>query len=649
MGKIEEDSIKVVVRLKPDLVTEAEFQGTKENVNPVNHHRGSVCEVINNRTLNLPATDIECSSPSKISTQNNDRLFTFDRVFDTGSTQESVYEFVAGDMLKSFFQGYNGTILAYGQTGSGKSHTMFGPKENRGVIPRICHDIFKQIETPDYEDCIFTVSVSFMEVYLEKIYDLLAQSLEKPADKRVSLSLHDTKDSGIYVKGLNTNYVTSEQELLDYIKQGESQRNVSSTSMNLESSRSHSIVRINLEKRNALEENIQHSFLYLVDLAGSEKVGKTNAAGVTLEEAKKINSSLSALGNVINALTQVESKSKRTSAHIPYRDSKLTRLLQDSLGGNSKTTLILNCSTSRFNEQETLSTLRFGSRAKKIKNFAILNKNNLSSRNSLEQQLEELKSRETGYLLRISTLEKELLEFKAQNDVEDPSQKPLPPTPDLLEENKKLKSQVESLAGLISHSNSGASDDPSISFDDLIQNLMNRCENVVEIQASLDEQVELNKKFQQSLASTTERMYTLEDRSQRLLYQLQETQIENQDLMNTNNSLARDLKTTLEIAGTRSERIKVLESTVKELSMMRMGHASKNSISSSVTAVTPIEEEQEWSPQSGGIWGMFSSRRSSNSSTSSTKKPNVPTSKPKRQGINLNVVKPIKGGTSDKE
>ena len=117
---------------------------------------------------------------------------------------------------------------------------------------------------------------------------------------------------------------------------------------------------------------------------------------------------------------------------------------------------------------------------------------------------------------------------------------------------------------------------------------MNRCENVVEIQASLDEQVELNKKFQQSLASTTERMYTLEDRSQRLLYQLQETQIENQDLMNTNNSLARDLKTTLEIAGTRSERIKVLESTVKELSMMRMGHASKNSISSSAVSYTHL-------------------------------------------------------------
>ncbi|GAA95055.1 uncharacterized protein L969DRAFT_104727 [Mixia osmundae IAM 14324] len=289
--------------------------------------------------------------------------FTFDRAFEMDTKQEEVFEYGVRGIVDDVLSGFNGTVFAYGQTGSGKTYTMMGtdiedPKM-KGLIPRITEQIFASImvSPPHIE---YLVKCSYMEIYMERIRDLLAPQND-------NLSIHEDKARGVYVKNLSVLYVGSAPEVYEIMKQGGLTRAVSATNMNAESSRSHSIFVISVNQRNTETGSQKNGNLYLVDLAGSEKVGKTGASGQTLEEAKKINKSLSALGMVINALTDGKSQ------HIPYRDSKLTRILQESLGGNSRTTLIINCSPSIYNEAETISTLRFGIRAKSIKNKARVN------------------------------------------------------------------------------------------------------------------------------------------------------------------------------------------------------------------------------------------------------------------------------------
>ncbi|CAJ0833902.1 2111_t:CDS:10 [Entrophospora sp. SA101] len=241
-------------------------------------------------------------------------------------------------MEVNVISGYNGTVFAYGQTGSDMDKD-----DMKGLIPRIVEQIFHCIiaSPPTTE---YTVKVSYMEIYMEKI------------PQNDNLPIHEEKNRGVYVKGLLEVYVSSIEEVYEVMKRGGSSRIVAYTNMNAESSRSHSIFVITVGQKNLADGSVKSGKLSLVDLAGSEKVGKTGASGQTLEEAKKINKSLSALGMVINALTDGK------STHIPYRDSKLTRILQESLGGNSRTTLIINSSPSSFNEAESLSTLRFGMR-----------------------------------------------------------------------------------------------------------------------------------------------------------------------------------------------------------------------------------------------------------------------------------------------
>ncbi|KAH8597196.1 kinesin heavy chain [Bisporella sp. PMI_857] len=289
--------------------------------------------------------------------------FTFDRVFNMSSRQQDVFDFSIRSTVDDILNGYNGTVFAYGQTGAGKSYTMMGTdiadEEGRGVIPRIVEQIFASIlSSPATIE--YTVRVSYMEIYMERIRDLLAPHND-------NLPVHEEKNRGVYVKGLLEVYVSSVAEVYEVMKRGGNSRAVAATNMNAESSRSHSIFVITITQKNIETGSAKSGQLFLVDLAGSEKIGKTGASGQTLEEAKKINKSLSALGMVINALTDGKSQ------HIPYRDSKLTRILQESLGGNSRTTLIVNCSPSSFNDAETLGTVKFGLRAKSIKNKAKVN------------------------------------------------------------------------------------------------------------------------------------------------------------------------------------------------------------------------------------------------------------------------------------
>ncbi|XP_034717790.1 kinesin-1 heavy chain-like isoform X2 [Etheostoma cragini] len=287
--------------------------------------------------------------------------YYFDRVFQSNTTQVQFYNAVAQQIVKDVLGGYNGTIFAYGQTSSGKTHTMEGDlhdPEMMGIIPRIVQDIFNYIYSMD-ENLEFHIKVSYFEIYLDKIKDCLDVS-------KINLSVHEDKNRVPYVKGCTERFVSTPEEVMDAIDEGKNNRHVAVTNMNEHSSRSHSIFLINIKQENSQTGQKFTGKLYLVDLAGSEKVGKTGAEGTVLDEAKMINKSLSSLGNVISALAE-------GSSYVPYRDSKMTRILQDSLGGNCRTTMVICCSPSAFNDAETRSTLLFGQRAKTIKNTVSLN------------------------------------------------------------------------------------------------------------------------------------------------------------------------------------------------------------------------------------------------------------------------------------
>eukprot|EP00929_Paragymnodinium_shiwhaense_P037390 TRINITY_DN1992_c1_g2_i1.p1 TRINITY_DN1992_c1_g2~~TRINITY_DN1992_c1_g2_i1.p1 ORF type:complete len:841 (-),score=314.89 TRINITY_DN1992_c1_g2_i1:95-2617(-) len=292
--------------------------------------------------------------------------FTFDNVFDESMSQQQIFEETALDIIDSVMDGFNGTIFAYGQTGAGKSHTMTGPEnappELRGLLPRsFCHVFTSMSSDPGIK---YLVRGSFLEIYNEEIRDLLSRN---PKDR---CELKDHPNSGVYVKDLSAFVVSSAEEMEQVLTAGLNNRSVSATQMNETSSRSHSIFMITVEQCTIGDKDNSHirvGKLNMVDLAGSERQSKTGATGERLKEATKINLSLSALGNVISAL--VDGK----SSHIPYRDSKLTRLLQDSLGGNTKTVMVANIGPADWNFDETLSTLRYAYRAKSIKNKPRIN------------------------------------------------------------------------------------------------------------------------------------------------------------------------------------------------------------------------------------------------------------------------------------
>ncbi|KAI9719737.1 MAG: Kinesin heavy chain [Candelaria pacifica] len=339
--------------------------------------------------------------------------FTFDRVFDMASRQTDVFDFSIRPTVDDILNGYNGTVFAYGQTGAGKSYTMMGSDidndESRGIIPRIVEQIFASILASP-SNIEYTVRVSYMEIYMERIRDLLAPQND-------NLPVHEEKSRGVYVKGLLEIYVSSIQEVYEVMRRGGNARATAATNMNQESSRSHSIFVVTITQKNVETGSAKSGQLFLVDLAGSEKVGKTGASGQTLEEAKKINKSLSALGMVINSLTDGK------STHIPYRDSKLTRILQESLGGNSRTTLIINCSPSSYNDAETLSTLRFGVRAKAIKNKAKINAE--LSPSEMKQLLKKAQNQVTTFENYVTTLEGEVQLWRSGESV--PKERWVPP------------------------------------------------------------------------------------------------------------------------------------------------------------------------------------------------------------------------------
>ncbi|KAH1497468.1 hypothetical protein KXV92_007243 [Aspergillus fumigatus] len=386
-------NIKVVVRVRPFNSREID--------------RGAKCivQMKGNQTILVPppGADEKSRKAGGKGAVEGPKTFAFDRSywsFDKNAPnyagQDNLFADLGVPLLDNAFQGYNNCIFAYGQTGSGKSYSMMGYGKEYGVIPRICQEMFQRIaKMQEDKNLNCTVEVSYLEIYNERVRDLL-----NPSNKG-NLKVREHPSTGPYVEDLAKLAVRSFEEIDHLMDEGNKARTVAATNMNETSSRSHAVFTLTLtQKRHDAETSMDTekvSRISLVDLAGSERANSTGATGARLKEGAEINRSLSTLGRVIAALADVASGKKKNASMVPYRDSILTWLLKDSLGGNSMTAMIAAISPADINFDETLSTLRYADSAKRIKNHAVVNEDpNARMIRELKEELAQLRAKLGG-------------------------------------------------------------------------------------------------------------------------------------------------------------------------------------------------------------------------------------------------------------
>ncbi|XP_055969963.1 kinesin-like protein KIF13B isoform X1 [Sorex fumeus] len=381
-----DSKVKVAVRIRP------------MNRREIDLHTKCVVDVDANKVILSPVN----TNLSKGDARNQPKVFAYDHCFwsmdesvkEKYAGQDDVFKCLGENILQNAFDGYNACVFAYGQTGSGKSYTMMGTADQPGLIPRLCSGLFERTQKEENEEQSFKVEVSYMEIYNEKVRDLL-----DPKGSRQTLKVREHSVLGPYVDGLSKLAVTSYKDIESLMSEGNKSRTVAATNMNEESSRSHAVFKITLThtlydvKSGTSGEKVGK--LSLVDLAGSERATKTGAAGDRLKEGSNINKSLTTLGLVISALAD-QSAGKNKNKFVPYRDSVLTWLLKDSLGGNSKTAMVATVSPAADNYDETLSTLRYADRAKHIVNHAVVNEDpNARIIRDLREEVEKLREQLT--------------------------------------------------------------------------------------------------------------------------------------------------------------------------------------------------------------------------------------------------------------
>ncbi|KAL1781039.1 kinesin KIF13B isoform X2 [Sigmodon hispidus] len=381
-----DSKVKVAVRVRP------------MNRREIDLHTKCVVDVEANKVILNPVN----TNLSKGDARSQPKIFAYDHCFwsmdeavqEKYAGQDDVFKCLGENILQNAFDGYNACIFAYGQTGSGKSYTMMGTADQPGLIPRLCSGLFERTQKEENEEQSFKVEVSYMEIYNEKVRDLL-----DPKGSRQTLKVREHSVLGPYVDGLSKLAVTSYKDIESLMSEGNKSRTVAATNMNEESSRSHAVFKITLThtlydvKSGTSGEKVGK--LSLVDLAGSERATKTGAAGDRLKEGSNINKSLTTLGLVISALAD-QGAGKNKSKFVPYRDSVLTWLLKDSLGGNSKTAMVATVSPAADNYDETLSTLRYADRAKHIVNHAVVNEDpNARIIRDLREEVEKLREQLT--------------------------------------------------------------------------------------------------------------------------------------------------------------------------------------------------------------------------------------------------------------
>ncbi|KAH0176071.1 kinesin family protein, partial [Aureobasidium melanogenum] len=387
-------NIKVVVRVRPF------------NSREIDRKAQCIVQMKGEQTVLSPPTNIDPRSKNAKAAIEGSKTFAFDKSYwsfnkkdASYAGQDNLFDDLGKPLLDNAFGGYNNCIFAYGQTGSGKSYSMMGYGPEEGVIPKICRAMFERIEEAQKDNNLTcTVEVSYLEIYNERVRDLL-----NPSTKG-NLKVREHPSTGPYVEDLAKLVVRSFAEIEHLMDEGNKARTVAATNMNETSSRSHAVFTLTLsQKRHDADTGMdteKAAKISLVDLAGSERAQSTGATGARLKEGAEINRSLSTLGRVIAALADLSSAKpgakKKNASMVPYRDSVLTWLLKDSLGGNSMTAMIAAISPADINFEETLSTLRYADSAKRIKNHAVVNEDaNARMIRELKEELAQLRSKLT--------------------------------------------------------------------------------------------------------------------------------------------------------------------------------------------------------------------------------------------------------------
>lgn len=576
---------------------------------------------------------IEEQRQSEPVTGQNLRLFVLDGIEDVTSKTGEVTSSILPDTVSGLLDGFNVAVLAYGQNGSGKTYTMFGDDEKEGLVQGTCRKIFSEIEREEARNVEFTVSMSIIEVYCEEIRDLLALP-----DHRKALKLQaDSKKTTLDIKGLQDVALSSLSETLSCLKQVQTSWNGNNKRI---SSRASVITKITIKQRNNDDEIMKVGTLQMIDLASSDKVDKDSDSLLSTEDAKKINNSMDAIDNVARSLagsklTVNNTGSPSRKLHIPYKESCLTQLLREVIGGNYRTTVILACSTTKEDEEETLNTLNFGANMKLVKNSVHQNKSGFNAKKIIDLMVKDFNVEHTNYHSKIQLLENEIKVLRGKQREKENS----PPSM-LLAENNKLKAQVDSLSQLLNSDGKKAKDDE---HSKIINTLMEKCEHVIQLQMKLDNERSRVAHLDSDLQFKVSREQALEAMNLKLLNQLQENENELRQVLTSNFDLKQDIEKWQRLAATRLEKNDSLESLLSANHSGKLDDRNRRSSASSAGSFMAQIDEHPQTRKSSWFFGHSgansrATRQVSVNSVGSSASQEPPRSKALRNGINLNVV-----------
>lgn len=576
---------------------------------------------------------------------NDTNKFRFNRVYDVDVGQQEICEDIIGDNVTELLEGFNVSIMTFGSEGSGKTYTMFGNDREEGIVQRMCQSLFDQLDRLRQDrGNESTVSITFYELFAENIYDLL--SIEKHSNILKTSSV--AKTSGLSIKGLRTVSVNSVNELLSCINEGQFRRCKSGS--HHRKSRSSSFLNITVEQRNRTEETMKHSVLQLIDLASSNKLDKNLKHGISTDEIKSANSSMQNLHQMIYELSDSKSPLPKThNSKHSHRTSRLTKLLQQVIGGDSKTTAVMLSSTNRTDRENTVTTLSLGSKLKSIYNFPTQNKMGLNSKAIFDLSLKNMTTRENSYLTRIKYLEDEV--SRLSSTIQQNKNQVLT-NQYLTEKNMKLKDQLglqrkseqtrkagSEKDGLHSQSNEKTQNEMS----DVLDNLMRKCEKVIQLQLRLDEELRQKSQISQQLSYKESKVQALEAMNVKLLEQLDNNEHEMKNVLNTNSILRKEVEKWMQLAESRSQNVEMLQ---KEFQDRQIAGASQNNL---LFLPGELNHVRDASKNKKGNWlfgnsssNILGSRKISNVSTGSVMTINSQesnTSKASHRGLNLHAVR----------
>lgn len=643
---IEPSPVTAVVRLataNKEKLAELEKQRSADTQDVVKQVRHFTLQE-NNTIIHYPITNFADES-----------IFNFEKVYDVGVPLVDIHKSLSESVLKDIYDGYDVSIISYGEAGSGKSFTLFGNEDSDGIIALTFQDIIqKKRELEKDQNTIVNIQISALEISLEKVYDMLHSA----DDRKPLKSHHETKKFGLYYQEANNEYINSIKEFDKVMKLIQDNKEASEKKMDSKRSTSHVVIRCSVEQLDRVHGTITSSNIMFADLCGSNRFEKDVDQKLGVENIKKLNLSISNLESVVNSVLQnqqknhlyienklVPSVNSSDLQRIPYKDSQLTGLIQEALGGNSRTRVVLNCFDDKSHHEETIATLRFGVQLQNILNFVRADVTGLNSKKTLDLLIDNMKVIENNYDQRITLLESELNKLadtvkkaKVTEELET----------EIVEKNdeiKKLREQLETMTQLFNNIDPKESEDTK----KIIQTLMEKCESVAQLQLELEGQLHENSILKGDGEIKDAKIRTLETMNSRLVEQLQNQESSTQDILKSNGILKKELEALSNISKSQQEKIKILEAKLRDSVVISSTESSprKGSVSSSsINTMLPIDESdgqsKSWgfvssSSKTGNFWG---GRKVSTSSMTTITSQDSFQPKPLKKGFSLNTVKP---------